>query len=439
MTAVLDHRGPDDSGCWADEEAGIALGQRRLSIIDLSEAGHQPMASSDGRYVITYNGEIYNFSDLRRELEAAGARFLGHSDTEVILECCVRFGVEQAIPRLNGMFAIALWDAKDRRLYLVRDRMGEKPLYWTKYGSTILFGSELKALRVIADWMPRIENSAVAAFIRHNYIPAPYTIYSDVWKLEPGHLVMIDSNGERHERAYWNLDAAIADGRSHPLSIDQEAATEELELLLTDAVSRRMIADVPLGAFLSGGYDSSLIAALMQKTSARPVKTFTIGFDDPAFDEAAHAEAIARHLGTDHTTFMVTGSDALSVVPKLPRMYDEPFADSSQIPTHIVSALTRKHVTVALSGDGGDELFSGYNRYQWAEKVWQPFSWAPAFVRQAGAAAIRVVPQSAYDRAAAANRPQGASRGRFVGGAFDRRGLPPARFAHGCARRLRVQ
>ncbi len=397
MTNALRHRGPDDHGIWTDERSGIALGQQRLSIIDLSPAGHQPMESSDGRYVITYNGEIYNYLDLRRDLIARGSQFRGHSDTEIILECCVHFGIEETLKRLNGMFAIALWDGKERRLHLCRDRLGEKPLYWCKFGNLVLFGSELKALRADRSWTPRMNDGAVGAFLRHNYIPAPHTIYSGVHKVEPGAVIILGENQDPKREIYWSQHGAVAQGRDNRKDISEAEAADELEALLSDAVSRRMIADVPLGAFLSGGYDSSTIVALMQKASPRPIKTFTIGFEDAAFDEAPHAEAVARHLGTEHISFPVTGADALAVVPKLPKMYDEPFADSSQIPTHLVSALTRKHVTVALSGDGGDELFSGYNRYQWAERVWKPFSWAPYPLRQAGASAIRSLPQSFYD------------------------------------------
>lgn len=397
MTRALRHRGPDDFGIWADERAGIAFGQQRLAVIDLSPAGHQPMQSSNGRYVITFNGEIYNYRDLRRGLEAKGATFRGHSDTEVILESCVLSGVEETLTRLNGMFAIALWDAKERRLHLSRDRLGEKPLYWAKFGSLVLFGSELKALRADGSWTPQTNEGAVTAFLRHNYIPAPHTIYSGVHKVEPAQTIVIDEHGAPERKTYWSQAAAIAHGRDNRLSGSEEELANELDALLSDAVARRMIADVPLGAFLSGGYDSSTVVALMQKSSPRPVKTFTIGFEDTSFDESPHAETIARHLGTEHITFPVTGADALAVVPALARMYDEPFADSSQIPTHLVSALTRKHVTVALSGDGGDELFSGYNRYQWAETVWKPLSWAPSAIRRTGAAAIRSLPQSFYD------------------------------------------
>lgn len=400
MTDAISHRGPDDSGYWLDKQYSVALGQRRLSIIDLSPAGHQPMISSNGRFVVTFNGEIYNFRELRKELEARGAHFRGHSDTEVIVEGCVHFGISETIKKLNGMFAIAFWDNREKKLYLARDRMGEKPLYYGVFGPLIIFGSELKALRAHAGWTPELNRNAIAGFLRHNYIPGPFSIYQNVRKLPPAGLAVIDQSGPVREHLYWDMQKVVAAGAANPLPADEEEAVESLDTLLRDAVGRRMISDVPLGAFLSGGYDSSIVAALMQENSSRPVKTFTIGFEDPAFNESNYAEAIAGHLGTDHTTFSVTGADAIKAVPLLADMYDEPFADSSQIPTHLISALTRQHVTVALSGDGGDELFTGYNRYQWAETVWKPFAWAPRGARTVAASAIRCVPRHIYDRLA---------------------------------------
>jgi asparagine synthase (glutamine-hydrolysing) len=382
MTAALLHRGPDSAGLFIDESAGLAFGHRRLSVIDLTSAGHQPMISACGRFTVTYNGEIYNFEDIRQELAASGVRFRGHSDTEVIVESCARFGVEATLRRLNGMFALGIWDKAERQLYLARDPLGEKPLYWIESGPLVLFGSELKALRAVPGWEPQIDRGAVSAFLRLSYVPAPYTIYAGVQKLLPGSLLIVDCSGAPRSRTYWDVASVVEGGVRTQHPEDEDAAVEELDNLLSDAVSRRMISDVPLGAFLSGGYDSSTIVALMQKTATRTARTFTVRFEDAAFDESIHAEAVARHLGTEHTTFDVTGDDALSLVPKLPDMYDEPFADSSQIPTHIVSALTRRHVTVALSGDGGDELFTGYNRYQWAERIWESFSSSPALVRR---------------------------------------------------------
>jgi asparagine synthase (glutamine-hydrolysing) len=400
MTETLSHRGPDDRGVWTSREAGVAFGQRRLAIIDLSPMGHQPMTAANGRYTITFNGEIYNFRELRAELEDRGVCFQGHSDTEVIVEGCAQWGVNSTIVRLNGMFAIAVWDAKERQLFLTRDRMGEKPLYWAIINGLVLFGSELKALRAHPGWTPDLNRGAIAAFLRHNYVPGPFTIYRDVYKLPPAGFVKIGSNGEPETGVYWDLAGVVSRGRQDTLRAEEEELVDELDALLRDVISRRMVADVPLGAFLSGGYDSSTVVAVMQKASPRPVKTFTISFENAAFDESKHAEAVAAHLGTEHTTFPVRGTEALDVVPKLAEMYDEPFADSSQVPTHIVSALTRKRVTVALSGDGGDELFSGYNRYQWAETVWRPSGKAPLPFRRLASSAIRGVPPGAYDRIA---------------------------------------
>jgi asparagine synthase (glutamine-hydrolysing) len=392
MTQTLSHRGPDDSGVWLSEQASIAFGQRRLAIIDLSPMGHQPMVSANGQYTITFNGEIYNFRELRTELERRGVRFRGHSDTEVIVEGFAQWGVKSTIARLNGMFAIAAWDAGERQLFLARDRMGEKPLYWAIFDGLVLFGSELKALRAHPGWKPRLNRGAIAAFLRHGYVSGPFTIYEDVYKLPPAGFVKIASGGGPEVGAYWDLADVVSQGQRNTLGADEEGLVDELEALLHDAVSRRMIADVPPGAFLSGGYDSSTVVALMQKASLRPVRTFTKSFENPAFDEAKHAEAVARHLGTDHTTFPASGAGALNVVPKLAEMYDEQFADPSQIPTHIVSALTRKRVTVALSGDGGDELFTGYNRYRWTENVWRPSAkMPPALRRLASSTSIRVV------------------------------------------------
>lgn len=397
MTQTLSHRGPDDSGVWLSEQAGIAFGQRRLAIIDLSPTGHQPMVSANGQYTITFNGEIYNFRELRAELERSGARFRGHSDTEVIVEGFSQWGVKSTIARLNGMFAIAAWDARERQLFLARDRMGEKPLYWAIFDGLVLFGSELKALRAHPGWKPSLNRGAIAAFLRHSYVPGPFTIYEDVYKLPPAGFVKIARGGGPEVGAYWDLAGVVSQGHRNTLRADEEGLVDELEALLQDAVSRRMIADVPLGAFLSGGCDSSTVVALMQKASLRPVRTFTISFENSAFDESKHAEAVARHLGTDHTTFPVSGANALDVVPKLAEMYDEPFADPSQIPTHIVSALTRKRVTVALSGDGGDELFTGYGRYQWTKNVLGPSEKMPVALRRLVSSSIRAVPPSTYN------------------------------------------
>ena len=391
MAKSIAYRGPDDQGVWIDPETETALVHRRLSIIDLSAAGHQPMASADGRYVVSYNGEVYSFQPIAAELAALGHKFRGHSDTEVILESFAASGIEATLKRMIGMFAIALWDRRERTLTLMRDRLGIKPLYWAKFGNTFLFGSELKALRAHPGWTPRIDQSAVAAFMRHNYIPAPRTIYEGVYKLEPGTILTLPWQSEPQITRFWNARTVARDGSRNPIEGDDAELTEQLESLLQDAVGRRMIADVPLGAFLSGGVDSSTVVALMQAAKSGTVKSFSIGFDIPGYNEAHHAAAVARHLGTDHTELTVTSKEALDVIPRLADFYDEPFADSSQIPTYLVSAMTRKYVTVALSGDGGDELFAGYNRYQLTQRFWRSLSLLPGAVRKGAAAAITSV------------------------------------------------
>jgi len=395
MAASLAHRGPDDQGIWTDPTAGTALIHRRLSIIDLSPAGHQPMISADERFVITYNGEVYSYQPIAAEFAARGHKFRGHSDTEVILESFAVHGIEPTLKRMIGMFAIALWDRRDRTLTLVRDRLGIKPLYWAKFGNLLLFGSELKALRAHPGWTPRVDQNAVAAFMRHNCIPAPHTIYEGVHKLEPGTILTLPWQGEPRITRFWDARTHAREGLNLPLQGTDAELTEQLEELLRDAVSRRMIADVPLGAFLSGGVDSSTIVALMQAAYNGRVKTFSIGFDIPGYDEASYAAAVARHLGTEHTELTVTSKDALDVIPRLPEWYDEPFADSSQIPTYLVSAMTRRHVTVALSGDGGDELFGGYNRHQLAQRLtqwsWRALSLMPQSVRKGAAAALTAI------------------------------------------------
>ncbi len=380
---AMAHRGPDGDGVWVDADAGIALAHRRLAIVDLSPTGAQPMASSCGRYVISYNGEVFNFLELRRELEAAGHRFRGTSDTEVMLEGFVRWGVEATVKRLIGMFAFALWDRTDRSLWLVRDRLGIKPLYYLATDSVVLFGSELKALRALPGWTPRLDRTALAQYLQRGYVPHPLSIYASVRKLPPGHILELRAGSAPRLSAYWSLrDVAtrgIAAAQSDRRS--PEDAVRELEDLLRDAIRRRMIADVPLGAFLSGGVDSSLVVALMQAESNRPVKTFSIGFREGAFNEAGHARAVATHLGTEHQDLVVEPRHALELIPRLPQIYDEPFADSSQIPTYLVAEMTRRHVTVALSGDGGDELFAGYHRYEWGKWVWGRVDWLPRPVR----------------------------------------------------------
>lgn len=370
MADSMLHRGPDDDGAWADPDAGIALGFRRLAIQDLSADGAQPMTSADRRFTIVFNGEIYNFLELRRELdERGGQNWRGRSDTEVMLAAFAAWGTEGALTRFDGMFAFALWDAKERTLTLARDRMGEKPLYFGWAGKNLVFGSELKAIAAHPDFKKRIDPQAVAALMRYSYIPAPASIYQGIEKLPPGAMVEIANGGTVCRGHYWDPvseaeNAATFEG-------DETSAVRELERLMLRSVSRRMLADVPLGAFLSGGIDSATVVALMQQTATQPVRTFTIGFTDKRFDEAPMAKAVARHLGTDHSEVYVDPNDSLRAVERMPFVYDEPFADVSQLPTLLLSHLTREHVTTALTGDGGDELFGGYPRYRKAVAQWR--------------------------------------------------------------------
>jgi asparagine synthase (glutamine-hydrolysing) len=401
MTSAIRHRGPDDAGCWTDPNLGVALGHRRLSIIDLSPEGHQPMLSASGRYVIIYNGEVYNFLELRKELEAQGTRFRGHSDTEVMLAAIERHGLSGAVRRFAGMFAFALFDRRETRLHLVRDRLGEKPLYYGWAGDVLLFGSELKALRQHPAWRGEINRDALALYLRHNYVPAPYSIYRGINKAIPGTITSIDAGHSRREvvkEVYWSARETAERGIGASGIVGEPETLEQLERLLRATVRREMISDVPLGAFLSGGIDSSLVVALMQQESSPRVRTFTIGFDEREFNEATYAKAVAQHLGTDHTELYVRPEEALAVVPKLPQLYDEPFGDSSQVPTFLVSELARRHVTVSLSGDGGDELFGGYDRYFLADRMWRLLSAIPKTVRRAVATAIRTVKPASWDR-----------------------------------------
>jgi asparagine synthase (glutamine-hydrolysing) len=381
MIDALGHRGPDDRGVWADAETGIALGHRRLSIIDLSPAGHQPMLSSAGRYGLTYNGEIFNWQDLRAELPPPPGGYRGHSDTEILLRGCEVWGLEETIRRLIGFFALGLWDRQTRRLTLVRDRLGIKPLYWGRFGETFLFGSELTALRAHPICQTEIDRDALAAYLRTAYVPAPKSIYRNIFKLEPGTMLVIEADGEPAHHRYWDVRDAMRAGAADRAKPLPEGSIERWEGLIADAVQRRMVADVPVGAFLSGGIDSSAVVALMQANSARKVKTYSIGFREAGYDEAPFARAVAEHLGTDHTEFYVGPEQALSIVPRLPAIYDEPFADSSQIPTALICQLTRNDATVALSGDGGDELFGGYNRYRLAERHWPRLAALPGPLR----------------------------------------------------------
>ena len=397
MAGSLSHRGPDDRGVWVDTEAGVALAHTRLAIVDLSAAGAQPMNSSCGRFVLSYNGEVYNAPELRAELEAAGRTFRGHSDTEVMVEGVAVWGVRATVERLIGMFAFAAWDRSTRTLTLARDRLGIKPLYWGHSHARLVFASELKALRVLPGWQGEIDRAALAAFLRYGYVPTPLSIYEGIHKLAPGTLLECGENRETKQAAYWSLSEVAERGQASPLDLPDAAAAEMLQSLLGDSVRRRMVADVPLGMFLSGGIDSSTVAALMQASSTQPVRTFSIGFREPAYDEAANARGIASHLGTEHTELYVTPAEAQAVIPKLPSIYDEPFADSSQIPTYLVSEMTRRHVTVALSGDGGDEVFAGYNRYGQGLTLARTIRTLPKAIRQAAARRMTALSPGAWD------------------------------------------
>lgn len=405
MANAIAHRGPDSAGYWQDAASGIALGHRRLAIVDLSPAGAQPMQSVCGRYVIAFNGEIYNHLDLRKELAAGSSPLLGeewtnaawrgHSDTETLLAGFSVWGIRATIERSIGMFAMAVWDKKERSLTLVRDRIGEKPLYWGWQDGVLLFGSELKALKAHPAFKAEIDRGALALLLRHNYIPAPHSIYRDIWKLPAGHYVQIPYGagpGDVRPRPYWRMNDAIENGLKSPFSGTDSEGIDALENQLAESVASQMLADVPLGAFLSGGVDSSTVVALMQKQSSLPVRTFAIGFNEAGYNEAEHAKAVARHLGTEHTELYVGAAEALAVIPKLPRIYCEPFADSSQIPTYLVSQMARQHVTVALSGDAGDELFGGYNPYQFLPRVWNSLKRLPLPLRRALQAMLAGLP-----------------------------------------------
>lgn len=400
MTDVMTTRGPDGSGTWIDESVGLALGHRRLSILDLSDAGSQPMVSSDGRWVITYNGEIYDHAELARDLDAVGALRRGHSDTEMLVEAIARWGVAATLDRVDGMYAFAVWDRRDRRLVLARDRMGEKPLYVGTLGDgEVVFASTVDSLRAHPEFDRPIDVDALALFLRHKCVPSPWSIYQGIGKVPPGCTVEVDAHGVIGPAVpYWSLFDLASRGES---DIRPDEAVEELDRLLRRSVRRRMVADVPVGAFLSGGIDSSTVVAVAQQESSHPVRTFTIGSDRPDFDESSDAAAVARHLGAEHTELIVTESDALAVVSDLGAMYDEPFADSSQIPTRLVSELARRDVTVVLSGDGGDELFAGYNRHVWVPAIWSRLDRLPIAARRCAAGAGRVVPPAWVDRSAA--------------------------------------
>ncbi len=407
MASAIKHRGPDDEGVWTDSAIGLALSHRRLAILDLSPEGHQPMQSASSRYVLVFNGEIYNFAFLRKELETFGHGFHGHSDTEVMLAAFEQWGVEAAVRRFNGMFAFALYDQKAHILYLARDRVGEKPLYYGWSGDLFLFGSELKALRAHPNFCGEIDRNALALMMRHSYVPAPYSIYKDVCKLLPGTILQVPLASKpgaktATPRRYWSAKAVFERGAERPFTGDPERAVRKLTGLLSESIALRMVADVPVGAFLSGGIDSSVVTALMQAQSARPVRTYTIGFTDRRYNEAVYAKAIAAHLGTEHTELYVTPKQTMAVIPNLPTLYDEPFSDSSQIPTFLVAQLARTHVTVALSGDGGDELFYGYERYFKTHDLWDKIKWLPARARRACGTMLEKMPQETIGKGVAA-------------------------------------
>lgn len=403
MASRLRHRGPDDHGIWADASGGIALCHTRLAIVDLSPAGHQPMASASGRFVLAFNGEIYNHRELRTFIEAARGpvQWRGHSDTEVLLACIDVFGLEATLDRAVGMFAVALWDRERGDLSLARDRLGEKPLYWGWQDGAFVFASELSAIAAHPRCRREIDPDSVTLLFRHNYIPAPYSIYRGIQKLPPGTILRVSlAHDEPALSSYWSAEEVIRRGQSDPLLGGRTAIADELERLLRASLADQLLADVPVGVFLSGGIDSSSVAAVAQAVSDRPIRTFAVGFEDPAYDEAEHAAAIARHLGTDHTEVTLTASAALGVVPRLATMFAEPFSDSSQIPTFLVAEAARRSVTVALTGDGGDELFGGYARYPATAAYWQSLNRLPASWRHALAGVLRAAPEPALDATA---------------------------------------
>jgi asparagine synthase (glutamine-hydrolysing) len=414
MSATLTHRGPDDAGTWIDEESGIAFGHQRLSIVDLSSAGHQPMVSPCGRFSVTFNGEIYNHLQLREKLSNSKYKqsWKGHSDTETLVSAFSQWGIEKTLDQLVGMFSIAVWDLKNKKLYLIRDRFGEKPLYYGWSNGVFLFGSELKALRSYKGFNNTIDRNVLSLYMQYMYVPSPYSIFKDVYKLDPGCILEIDDSGRAQPPKQitssvfdakgvcikqWYSLSEVAKSSQNNLIEDEGEAIELLEKTLLESVQSQLISDVPLGAFLSGGIDSSTIVALMSKACNHPVKTFTIGFEESAFNEAIYAKEVAKHLGTDHHELYVTARNAFEVIPSLASLYDEPFADSSQIPTYLVSKLARQHVTVSLSGDAGDELFGGYNRYLWGERVWSKLKWMPPIMRQTLGTVIQKLPTSTWD------------------------------------------
>jgi asparagine synthase (glutamine-hydrolysing) len=400
MGKAIIHRGPDDGGVWYSQDVGVGFSHRRLAIVDLSPAGHQPMHSQSERYTLAFNGEIYNHLTLREELEQVEpCHWRGHSDTETLLKGFDVWGIEATIKKTIGMFAMSIWDQIAKSLTLLRDRLGEKPLYYGWQGSALLFGSELSALKQHPNFNADINREALSLLIRQGYIPAPYSIYTGIQKLMPGTMLVFNQQCKQpQEFVYWSATEAVLKGKSKPFVGTEAQLIDELEIILGDAVERQMMADVPLGAFLSGGIDSSTIVALMQSRSSKPVKTFSIGFYEEGYNEAEHAKAVAEHLGTDHTEYYATEDDALAVIPELATLYSEPFADSSQIPTFLVSKMAREHVTVTLSGDGGDELFYGYSRYRKTFELWNKINLLPSSIRTLAASAIKKVPTALWDK-----------------------------------------
>jgi asparagine synthase (glutamine-hydrolysing) len=408
MTDAIIHRGPDASGHTFDADHGVGLGHRRLSILDLSPEGSQPMVSASGRYSIVFNGEIYNFKKLRQELESTGCSFRGHSDTEVMLACFEAWGIKESVGKFNGMFALALWDRTKRILHLVRDRVGIKPLYYGWVGTLFVFGSDLRSMVSLPGFGNDIDRGAVSLFLRHSYVPTPHSIYQNIRKLPPGCLLEVCDPKPLQwpgPVTYWRARDAVLAGGDTPFTGSADESVTELESLLRDSVALRMVSDVPLGAFLSGGVDSSTVVALMQNLSKSATQTFSIGFEEDEFNEAHYAKDVAQHLGTDHTELYVTSRDLMDVIPDLPGMYSEPFSDSSQIPTFLVSKLARQHVTVSLSGDGGDELFSGYNRYQLASSMWNKIPHRPLWLTSLLASGLTSVSVPSWDRILNAARP----------------------------------
>jgi len=403
MIDMIIHRGPDDSGIWVDERSQVALGHRRLSILDLSSAGHQPMISSCSRFILIFNGEIYNHLEVRVKLEATSQSLFnwrGHSDTETLLAAIAEWGLEKALKECIGMFAIALWDKQEEVLKLARDRLGEKPLYYGWQGDTFMFASELKALKAHPDFIGEINRKSLTLFLRYNYVPTPYSIYNDIKKLPSGNILKLSLKSKKLISLvpFWSFTNVAKTGQSKLLSCDDEEALSLLENSLGDAVEGQQLADVPLGAFLSGGIDSSLVVSMMQKRSILPVKTFTIGFDESDYDEARYAKVVAKHLGTEHSELYISPNDALNVIPQLPLLYDEPFADSSQIPTFLVARMASSHVKVVLSGDGGDELFGGYNRYLWSRSIQNKTDWLPMSARNILGSSLKKVSPQLWDK-----------------------------------------